>query len=212
MTKINFSNATFNQLGEIFNIKQIKDRAIFKEWLEYDYAISKDENSFLDELIDRNFSDIKYYTELELVSKFIAPILNKINFKIEDKQIRDWYEIPLKYETEDFIINGRCDFVVARGYDEPINPYFFIQEFKQNSGTFPEQQLIAEMITATFINNSNIIKGAYIIGSLWMFVILEKIGDRKYQYFVSKKYDGTEIEELQQIYRNLQFVKKEIKK
>jgi hypothetical protein len=129
---------------------------------------------------------------------------------MKDKAIRDFYEVQLKFEYKDILFSGRCDFVVAKGYDLPINPYFFIQEFKQTSSSFPEYQLLAEMIVSTIINKSNIIKGAYIVGSLWSFVILKIDTNGKYNYFVSKKYDTMDIEDLKQIYKNLQIVKREI--
>jgi hypothetical protein len=53
-------------------------------------------------------------------------------------------------------------------------------------------------------------KGAYIVGAVWHFVILEKIGTNKYQYFISKLFNATNIEDLKSIYQNLLFVKNEI--
>ncbi len=54
------------------------------------------------------------------------------------------------------------------------------------------------------------IKGAYIIGAIWNFVILEKLAEDKYQYFVSQNFDSTKIDDLKGIYKNLMFVKNEI--
>jgi hypothetical protein len=53
-------------------------------------------------------------------------------------------------------------------------------------------------------------KGAYIVGAIWNFVILEKLDKNKYQYFVSDNFDSTKIEDLTAIYKNLLFVKDEI--
>jgi hypothetical protein len=53
-------------------------------------------------------------------------------------------------------------------------------------------------------------KGAYIVGAVWHFVILEKLGPNKYQYFISKLFNATNIEDLKSIYQNLLFVKNEI--
>ena len=109
-----------------------------------------------------------------------------------------------------FIFNGKCDFVVAKGYDKPINPYFFIQEFKQTTSSFPEYQLLSEMIVAILLNNSDQIKGAFIIGSIWVFMILNQLDNNKYQYCLSKKYDAIELDDLKQIYQNLQQIKTEL--
>jgi hypothetical protein len=210
MKTINYSTVTMNDLEEAFDITAIYDKKIFNQWFNSNYNFSDEENEFLEKLIKKNIKNINNYTELELISKFIAPILNKVDFEFEDKAIRDFYESPVKYEYKNLSFTGRCDFVIAKGYDKPTNPYFFIQEFKQSSASFPEYQLISELIVAMLINDTTKIKGAYIVGSLWTFVIMEKIQEDKYQYFVSKNYDSKDIDELKQIYKNLQFVKQEI--
>ncbi|MDM8559425.1 hypothetical protein, partial [Candidatus Parabeggiatoa sp. HSG14] len=48
---------------------------------------------------------------------------------------------------------------------------------------------MAELIAAIELNNFTIIKGAFIIGAIWNFIILEKFGIKKYQYFVNRNYD-----------------------
>ena len=53
-------------------------------------------------------------------------------------------------------------------------------------------------------------RGAYIVGAIWNFVILEKVGVDKYQYYVSQNFDSTKIEDLKAIYKNLVFIKNEI--
>ncbi len=210
MKTLNYSSLILNDLQAFFNIEKKHDREYFNDWFSKPYQFSKDDNIFLQALIDKHINIINYYTELELVGKFIAPILNRVDFTIKSKNIRDWYEIPLKYEDKNISFNGRCDFVVARGYDKPIQPYFFIQEFKQTSASFPEDQLLAEMIASTLLNKNNTIKGAYIMGSFWTFTILEKLENNNYQYYISKRYDSMEIEGLTQIYQNLQNIKSEL--
>ncbi len=54
------------------------------------------------------------------------------------------------------------------------------------------------------------IKGAYIVGAIWNFVILEKVGKDKYRYFVSQNFDATKIDDIENIYKNLIFIKDEI--
>jgi hypothetical protein len=91
------------------------------------------------------------------------------------------------------------------------NLIFFIQEFKKSkTAKNPEPQLLAELIAAIELNDFTTIKGAFIIGAIWNFVILEKLEINKYQYFVSRNYDSTDLEKLKGIYKNLLFVKNEI--
>jgi len=154
---------------------------------------------------------IETYSEEDLKVNFLVPILNKIRFKSYDKKIRDFYELPMTYKTSQFILNGTVDFVVSEGLVESKKPYFFIQEFKKSEeyGN-PRPQLLAELISAVELNDWRLIKGAYIIGEIWHFVILEKLAHHQYQYFISPIFDSTRIEDLKAIYKNRLFVKNEI--
>ena len=53
-------------------------------------------------------------------------------------------------------------------------------------------------------------KGAFIIGENWNFVILEKLAKDKYQYFISRTFNATNIHDLESIYKKLLFVKQEV--
>ena len=65
-------------------------------------------------------------------------------------------------------------------------------------------------LRAIELNDWKFIKGAYIIGGIWHFAILEKLDIGKYQYFISQNFDSTKIGDLTLIYKNLLFVKNEI--
>ena len=54
------------------------------------------------------------------------------------------------------------------------------------------------------------IKGAYIIGGSWHFVILEKFAQDTYQYVLSQNFDSTKLDDLLLIYKHLVCVKQEI--
>ncbi len=70
--------------------------------------------------------------------------------------------------------------------------------------------MLAELISGIEFNGFKLIKGAFIIGENWNFVILDKLDHDKYQYFISHTLNATHINDLQQIYKNLLFVKHEI--
>ncbi len=70
--------------------------------------------------------------------------------------------------------------------------------------------VLAELISAVELNGWKQIKGAYIIGENWNFVILEKLDKDKYQYFISRTFNSTVLENLTKIFKNLLFVKNEI--
>ncbi len=205
-----YSKIKFNDLKSLVTIQRKINHAAFETWFQ-PLDINTETNLFLQNLINDNIDLIENYNEEDLKIKFLSPILNRIHFKSIKHQLRDFYELPLHYKTEHFIFNGTADFAVAKGLFEGETPYFFIQEFKKgHSDGFPEPQLLAELITAVELNQWDSIKGAYIRGSLWHFVILERLAKHDYRYFVSHNFDSTKINDLTAIYNNLLFIKHEI--
>ena len=206
-----FSKITTKQLRKLVDINQKINNNIFNNWFSFDIKFDNALIDFLSNLINKNKSLIKSYNEEDLKVKFIIPLLNRVDFLSYSDEFRDFYELPLYYQNDKFIFNGTTDFVVSKGLFESQKPYFFIQEFKKGqTDGYPEPQLLAELISAIELNNETTMRGAYIVGAIWNFVILEKLGKDKYQYFVSENFDSTKIEDLKGIYRNLMFVKQEI--
>jgi len=206
-----FSKITAKQLKSLVNISQKINENIFDDWFDFEIEFDNELISFLSTLIDKNKSLIKSYNEEDLKVKFIIPLLNKVDFLSYKNEFRDFYELALHYQNDKFIFNGTTDFVVSKGLFESQKPYFFIQEFKKaQTDGYPEPQLLAELISAIELNNDTSMRGAYIVGAIWNFVILEKLSKDKYQYFVSENFDSSKIGDLQGIYKNLVFVKEEI--
>jgi len=206
-----FSTISFKDLESIVEIKRNISIEIFSDWFKTDIELNQNDQDFFNNLIQENYFLIESYNEEELKVKFIAPILNRVKFTDVDHEIRDFYEEKLTYKTDKFIFTGTTDFLVAKGLEYSKIPYFFIQEFKKSiKNDDPRPQLLAELISAIEINNFKIIKGAFIIGENWNFVILEKLDNEKYQYFISHTLNATHINDLQQIYKNILVVKHEI--
>ena len=65
-------------------------------------------------------------------------------------------------------ITGRVDGMLAKGWQIPDKPLFFLQEYKSESGPNgdPLGQLLIEMVTAQALNNESeqTVYGCYIIG------------------------------------------------
>lgn len=55
------------------------------------------------------------------------------------------------------------------------------------------------------------VKGAYIIGQIWTFAILEK-DEQGYQYYVAPILSAARLDDLKMIYKNLQAVKHSLPK
>ena len=200
------------QLEDLVNIKRIFKDTIFKNWFDFEYKISEEEEFFLQKLLDKNKNLIFNYYEEDLKAYFIIPLINRVDFFMFDDEVRSFFEAPMTYRAENFIFSGEVDFMVSSGILYPKFPYFFIQEFKKGKKTSdPEPQLLAEMISAVELNKVESIRGAFVMGKDWYFAILEKLGKDKYQYFISQPFNSMKIEELKGIYRNLQFIKNEVR-
>ena len=66
-------------------------------------------------------------------------------------------------------------------------PFFFLQEFKkQKTNSDPLRQLLAQMAVAMENNKVNQMKGAYNIGRIWAFIIMDKYENGKYKYHESE--------------------------
>jgi hypothetical protein len=206
-----FSKIRDIELEKLFDIEKSIEQNIFDNWFDNNIFLDDDTINYLLSLIEKNIKLIDEYNEEDLKVKMIIPILNRIEFLSYEQKFRDFYELPMTYKTDKFIFSGTTDFVISKGLIKSEKPYFFIQEFKRaEEFSNPRPQLLAELISAVELNNWRTIKGAYIVGSIWRFVILEKLGDNRYQYYVSQNFDSTKIEDLKDIYKNLVFVKNEI--
>lgn len=206
-----YSQISLKDLKKVTSLKKIFDNTPFDEWFSFSKEINVDDTLFLEILLSKYGKLLKAYKEETLKANFIIPIINRVNFFSLEMETSPFYEEVLTYESEKFIFTGTTDFIVSKGLEYSEKPYFFIQEFKKGiKGSDPEPQLLAELISAVELNNETSMRGAYIVGAIWNFVILEKLAKHKYHYFVSENYDSTKIVDLKGIYRNLVFVKEEI--
>ncbi len=205
--KINYSGINLKKIESIVNITKKINHTKFEKWFSFEYKISVNENEFLEKLIRKNELYLPSYNEEKLFASFISRILNEVDFSFSD--VKDWYSSWLQGELNGFKFSGKPDFMVAKGNEFPKEPYFFIQEFKPSERpTKVKDQLLAEMLVAMEINKTNIFHGAFIIGQNWFFVVVEKLKSGNYEYFVSRQFDSLNIENLRQIYINLQAAKK----
>jgi hypothetical protein len=209
MESYTFSSITLSDLKKFFpNIEKSRERELFQKIEGYG-EIGSEDRSFLQNLRDRYFNQVISFSEIELIAKIIAPILNRVDFNFPEKEIRDWYEVSLYFEKDGRVLKGRCDYAVAEGVDTPKTPLFFIQEFKPSSSTHPEYQLLSEMVVALQSSRENLIFGAYIMGTVWVFMALKR-DKESYLYQTSKKYDLMEVDEGETIFRTLQSLRQVI--
>ena len=209
MERLSFSNISYHQLTSLVAIREEVDDSQFNEWLIHDPVTDEDTNGFLLSLSSRHRKNIDGYSEEEVKAKLIIPILNRIDFTVGP--YTDWYERPLAATIGGVEIAGVVDYLVARGEKEPITPYFFIQEFKpQYPNRSPEVQLVTEMLVAmTLSMESSELRGAYVHGSVWKFVLLRRV-DGGYVYFVSPILDLFRMPDAKSIYVALTKIREQL--
>ena len=208
----NFSNIKFSDLEDIVQIKPMYNPLIFKEWFSFSYKLKSTETRLFKALIEKNRMLVMSYMEEDLKAKFLIPIFNQVDFMTDTHN--DWYDASLQGVVNGLEIKGFTDYMVASGTREPRKPYFFIRQFKPSISEHnpvidhnPLVQLLAEMLVTIEKNQTNIMRGGYIIGQNWSFVILEKVKENVFQYFVSSPSDALNITDLKKIYIILQAVK-----
>ena len=129
------------------------------------------------------------WNEFDMSIAFIGPILGMIDLQKEN--YRTFFNHTLKANFNGKEITGRIDCMLAKGWQIPENPIFFLQEYKQESGTNndPMGQLLIEMYVAQHLNNEPYepVYGCYIVGRNWFFVVLQGK-----EYAVSNAYNASE--------------------
>ncbi len=202
-----FKEWDLDTLDEAFNLKQVFDNnyPLLKNWQQFELKITEFEQKFIFDLQQPLIWGGKSWNEVELENKFISPLI--MIAKIDDGQIGYFLERPLSGVVGDYQLSGSVDGMIATGSRNPRIPYFCLHEYKrsiENQGT-PDAQVLAAMLVAREKNNQSVIKGLYIVGLTWNFIILN--GN---EYCISKDYKADSIEILA-IFKMLKAVKIMIK-
>jgi hypothetical protein len=204
---------------------QLPPSDFLDEWINHaqNISITDNENLLLSQLLEKITIFSRGWNEEELKLKFIAPLIHAVNFDNFHLSVAAFSERPLSMTINNTTISGIVDFVIASGAYEPVQPYFFIHEYKrekENTGD-PTGQLLSSMFVAQSLNGKPRpmslfetesrtfaevpIYGVYVIGRFWWFVRL--IGNK---YFISNAYNSSEKEDLEFILKMLKAQKQMI--
>jgi hypothetical protein len=188
---------TSEEVENTFNIKRQKNHPTLLKWLDAsEIILSKETLAILDVLKDELFEYIEYLNEEELKIHFIGKIIDLVRFDYLGRY-RTFFGRQLTAETDEYILSGEVDFMVATGKMTPKQPFFFLHEYKQElkRDNDPLGQLLIAMIAAQTRNENNHqnadrpVFGCYVTGRLWFFVILEGKN-----YSVSKSFDSADTD------------------
>lgn len=181
-----------------FNLPRLRTGTLIDEWVSATGDLSEYEQKRIEKLYKKAVKSGDGWNEEELKMKFISLLFDLADIEEEDK-IVSFYERPMVAVVNNAKISVICDCLLASsaGIASPRTPYFFLQEFKRQKGDSndPEAQMLAAMIVAQYRNaDQKPIYGAWLVGSIWNFTLL-----LDNQYFVSRKFDASDIVDLHQI-------------
>ncbi len=187
-----------SEVLERFNIKKNMTCPTLKDWLSVQGTLTSVELGILEDVRFELEKSGRYWNEKELKINFIAFVFYLAKINVADK-IQVFFERPLTGNVGNINISVKVDAMIATPTpaNRPKVPYFFLQEFKRSLGDDhdPEGQMLAAMILAQELNQDNIpIYGCWLQGKFWNFTTL--IGR---DYCVSKTFDTTDMEDLQQV-------------
>lgn len=178
------------EVEQKFGLKKVSQLTSLKDLLSVEPDIEAANNKQLESLRLRLDDMINVLGEEDLKMYFISQLLNNVDFF--HREYRMFFDQNLSAEINNEIIGGNVDCLLAKGYQIPEEPFFFLQEYKGEGrkATDPLGQLLAAMIVAQKKNdNDNPLYGCYVNGRMWFFVSLENKN-----YAISSAYDTTQAE------------------
>ena len=204
----NFSSLNMQDLVDTMSLIRLKTTKNQLPKLDLTPIQQKNINTTIPNLIQKIENQIDYLNESELTVKYIFKIMDLVGF--ESENYSTFLERSLSGTVKGFQFSGTVDMMIASGFYEPKQPYFFIQEFKKakNPSGDPLPQLLGEMLVAQQNNsNTDLIYGVYIVGRLWYFVSLDKLNYKEYSPL-----DSVDSVDLKEIILHLNWVKNNIEK
>ena len=191
MESYSFRDCTLTLLDRRFGLRQVFSNSVLDQWLQTDIQLDESEKSSLHSLQTLLRLNVQGWNEFELSMNFIGPIFSLVGFT-------ELYRFNLfaqrhigtvvKGIDDDIELSGAPDGIIATGYREPEVPMFAFSEYKRQldpTGDPAGQALAAMLVGQTLNQNDGPIYGAYVIGSDWRFMVLDR-----QQYAISEDFSA----------------------
>jgi len=201
-----FRKCTLTQLDKLFGLQQVFSSAVLDQWLAMDMPLESKEKVALEDLQAMLKLNVYGWNDHEFSMLFIGPLFSLINFTqpyrfnlFSQRKIGAVIDgIQGKIE-----LSGEPDGIIATGYREPDVPMFAFSEYKKQRDPDgdPAGQALAAMLTGQTLNdNQHPVYGAYVVGSVWHFMVLENR-----RYMISQNYSAMndEIFDILRIFKGL---------
>jgi hypothetical protein len=182
MTTRTFESFDIDDVERTFNVQRTFEHPLLDAWLQLSgkedsiNAVNASVYEVLEKYRNKLKLNVDTWNEDELKFHFIAPLISVIDFAIEEKNIHSFTQRTITAVVGDVQLTGRVDFVIATGKSKPIQPFFFLHEYKKErtGETDPKAQLLAEMLAARELNAVKYpLYGCYVVGRNWFFLVLE---------------------------------------
>ena len=198
MSEINKIATDTDTLLDAFLLVRTQQCVHLDEWLSASGTFDDFEQHLLDLISQRAMYRMGGWNEEELKMKFISHLFLLADIEEENK-IATFFERTLAATIGNYKLSVVCDCLVAtpKGFTTPKAPYFFLQEYKKQKGDSndPEGQMLAAMLIAQHQNKDEMpLYGAWIVGSIWNFTVLNGKN-----YCTSLTFDANKKADLQQI-------------
>lgn len=194
-----FGSFNFEEVQETFGIQKKHHLPLLQEWLTVEITQDARLIANLEDMKNNLLEYVLSWNEDELKMFFIGAIIQMAH--LETDKFKPFTQRMLAATINSIEVNGRVDFMIAKGLRTAKPPYFCIHEYKQeiDSDGEPLGQVLIAMLAAQTLNENKFpILGAYIVGRNWFFVVLDNN-----EYAVSRLYDATE-DDIFQIFAILQ--------
>lgn len=197
-----------------FGAQKVDKLPLMTEWLSANKPSMTDADWQRMETLRKRMADrVDFWNEDELKLFFMGEFVSFIDFN-KDGVYSTFSQRTLTSTTkdvkgQDIALRGRVEWLVATGKQIPIQPFFFLHEYKpqlKTTAADPLGQLLIAMLATSNLNGKPApLFGAYVLGRFWFFVLL----DGK-KYAVSRAFDATDEGQYFQIIAILQRCKKYI--
>lgn len=208
MSQKDFRDWSLQSLLYTFDLKQDDPHSEMADWAkaaEDHFPAKGEESEDLEMLRMRLRNHARGWNEEELKIHFIGPLFQLVDF--EGKDYNAFAGRPLAAKVGDYELRGIVDGLIARGYLEPVTPYFCLQEYKPEKGRDidPAGQVLASMLAARVENaDEETVYGSYVLGRLWFFVTLSGTGQN---FGISDSLDATDAEDIKLIFAHLRWLR-----
>ena len=208
MKKRAFDTWEYEEIELTFGIERVKKQPRLMNWQKATYLLEEPYTSFLHHYQELLTDNADAWNEDELKFFFISPIIGLVSYENPLYKPFTQRNLSASFPDLQLEINGRVEFMLAKGKQHPRQPFFFLHEYKQERkrDNDPLGQLLISMLAAQERNQADFpIYGCFVTGRFWFFVVLEGK-----QYDVSLAYDATQTNELHQLFAMLHHVKEMI--